>query len=112
MPKPEQSARQTIDALLALCGWAVQDKMSVNLSASRGVAVAELSFKTGEPDYTLFVEGRAIGVVEAKPEGFPLIGAEGQSDKYVAGTPQGLPNWGNPLPFSYCLLYTSPSPRD
>jgi type I restriction enzyme R subunit len=55
MPDPEQLARQEIDALLTPCGWVVQDKRSVNLSAARGVAVRELTFKTGEPDYTLFI---------------------------------------------------------
>ena len=59
MPDPEQLARQEIDALLAPCGWAVQDKRAVNLAASRGVAVRELTFKTGEPDYTLFVDAKA-----------------------------------------------------
>ena len=45
MPDPEQLARQEIDALLGPCGWVVQDKSAVNLAASRGVAVRELSFK-------------------------------------------------------------------
>lgn len=98
---PEALARQKIDDLLQQCGWEVQDKRTLNLSAARGVAVAELSFKTGEPDYTLFVDGKAIGVVEAKPEGFPLTGVEAQSEKYVTGKPDGLPHWGDPLPFSY-----------
>jgi len=98
---PEQQARQAIDALLARCGWIVQDKPSVNLSAARGVAVAELSFKTGEPDYALFVDGKAIGTVEAKPAGHTLIGVERQSGKYAVGLPNGLPAWRIPLPFSY-----------
>jgi type I restriction enzyme R subunit len=46
----------------------VQTKDKINLSASRGVAVCELSFATGEPDYTLFVDGKALGTVEAKPQ--------------------------------------------
>jgi hypothetical protein len=41
MPDPEELARQEIDALLGPCGWTVQDKRSVNLSAARGVAVRE-----------------------------------------------------------------------
>gem|GEM_PF-3452654 len=53
MPSPEDQAREEIDALLERGGWQVQDKSSVNLQAARGVAVRELSFKTGEPDYTL-----------------------------------------------------------
>jgi len=98
---PEELARENIDAMLAAAGWIVQTKASINLSASRGVAVCELSFKTGEPDYTLFVDGKAIGTVEAKPEGITLTSAEGQSAKYVHGVPFGLPAWHSPLPFCY-----------
>jgi len=98
---PEQRARQTIDALLGRCGWVVQDKGDVNLSAGRGVAVSELSFQTGEPDYTLFVDGKALGTVEAKPEGHSLTGVEEQSAKYVTGVPFGLSHWASPLPFSF-----------
>src|ERR671923_138838 len=101
MPDPEQLARQEIDALLKPCGWEVQDKRAVNLSASRGVAVRELSFKTGEPDYTLFVDRKAIGTIEAKPAGHSLTGVEEQSEKYVRGVPFGIPAWRSPLPFSF-----------
>ena len=101
MADPEELARQEIDALLDRCGWTVQDKSAVNLSASRGVAVRELTFKTGEPDYTLFVDGKAIGTIEAKPTGHSLTGVEEQSEKYVKGVPFGIPAWRSPLPFSY-----------
>jgi type I site-specific restriction endonuclease len=40
--KPEESARQTIDAMLAASGWHVQDVSSMNVHAGRGVAVREL----------------------------------------------------------------------
>jgi type I restriction enzyme, R subunit len=98
---PEQRARQQIDAMLTASGWTVQTRDRVNLSASRGVAIAELSFKTGEPDYTLFVDSKAIGTIEAKPAGDTLTGVEEQSAKYVSGVPFGLPAWKSPLPFSY-----------
>ncbi len=98
---PEELARETIDAMLVAAGWSVQTKANINLSASLGVAVCELSFKTGEPDYTLFVDSKAIGTVEAKPEGITLTSAEGQSAKYVHGIPFGLPAWHSPLPFCY-----------
>ena len=61
----------------------------------------ELSFKGGEPDYTLFVDGKAIGTIEAKPTGHSLTGVEEQSEKYVRGVPFGIPAWRSPLPFSY-----------
>ncbi len=88
---PEEKARQTIDAMLKASGWDVQSKDAVNLSAARGVAVRELSFRTGEPDYTLFVDGKAIGTTEAKPEGDTLTGVEEQSAKYVFGLRSGFP---------------------
>jgi type I restriction enzyme, R subunit len=98
---PEEKAREQIDKMLAACGWVIQSKASINLSAARGVAICELTFATGEPDYTLFVDGKAIGTVEAKPEGDTLTGVEEQSAKYVAGVPFGLPAWKTPLPFCY-----------
>ena len=87
--------------MLTASGWTVQTKDRINLSASRGVAVCELSFATGEPDYTLFVDTKALGTVEAKPEGHSLVGVEEQSTKYVTGIPSGLPAWKSPLPFCY-----------
>ena len=98
---PEEKARQQIDAQLAASGWVVQTKDNINLAASRGVANCELSFATGERDYSLFVDGRALGTVEAKPEGEPLTGVEEQSTKYVSAVPATLPAWKNPLPFCY-----------
>jgi len=98
---PEEQARVAIDQTLDRCGWTVQDKTQANLHVAKGVALRELSFKTGEPDYTLFVDGKAIGTVEAKPEGYSLTGVEEQSAKYVVGVPKGLPAWRSPLPFSY-----------
>src|ERR1035441_80581 len=98
---PEELAREKIDAMLTASGWTVQTKDKINLSASRGVAVCELSFATGEPDYTIFVDAKALGTVEAKPEGHSLVGVEEQSTKYVTGIPSGLPAWKSPLPFCY-----------
>ena len=98
---PEEKAREQIDAMLTASGWVVQTKDKINLSAARGVAIGELSFATGEPDYTLFVDGKALGTTEAKPAGHSLIGVEEQSAKYVSGVPFGLPAWRIPLPFCY-----------
>ena len=98
---PEEKARQRIDSMLVASGWTVQTKEQLNLAASRGVALGELAVATGEPDYTLFVDGKAIGTVEAKPEGHSLTGVEEQSTKYVTGVPASLPAWRRPLPFCY-----------
>jgi hypothetical protein len=56
----EEKARLAIDAKLTASGSTVQTKDTINLSAARGVAICELSFATGEPDYTLHVDGKPI----------------------------------------------------
>ena len=38
----------------------------------------------------LFVEGKAVGVLEAKPAGYPLTSVELQADKYATGLPDVL----------------------
>ncbi len=57
--------------------------------------------KTGEADYLLFAEGKAIATVEAKPEGYTLTGVEEQSGKYGKGLLDIYPKWDDPLPFAY-----------
>jgi type I restriction enzyme R subunit len=97
---PEEKSRKEIDAQLGQCGWLVQDYRQMNISASLGVAIREFSLSTGEADYLLYADGRAIGVVEAKPEGHPLTGVETQSGKYLDGLPSNLPHYRLPLPFA------------
>jgi type I restriction enzyme R subunit len=65
---PEQIARDKIDRLLLSSGWLVQDKKSVNLSAGLGIAIKEYQTDVGPADYVLFVDKKAVGVIEAKPE--------------------------------------------
>ena len=102
MPSPEELARQNIDALLTKCGWQVQDRRSINLSAGQGIAIREALLQgRDEVDYLLFVDGKAIGTVEAKPEGFTLTGVEEQSGKYGKGLLDIYPKWREPLPFAY-----------
>jgi type I restriction enzyme R subunit len=103
MPRPEDAARERIDAALALAGWAVQDFDSLNLSAARGVAVREFPLFRGFgfADYLLYVDGEAVGVLEAKKEGTTLTGIEVQAEKYAAGVPEHLPAPVRPLPFLY-----------
>jgi type I restriction enzyme R subunit len=47
------------------------------------------------------VDGKAVGVVEAKKAGTTLTGVEIQSEKYRAGLPAGVPAHVSPLPFLY-----------
>jgi type I restriction enzyme R subunit len=98
---PEQKARACVDTMLAQCGWLVQDYADLDLSAAAGIAVREFPLRTETADYLLYVGGKVIGLVEAKPEGHTLTGLETQSGKYTDGLPPTLPAHRLPLPFAY-----------
>ena len=98
---PEKQARILIDQHLRDAGWIVQDADAINLSEGVGIAVREFPLNSGFADYLLYAEGKAIGVVEAKPKGYPLTGVETQSSKYTNGLPKDLPHFRLPLPFAY-----------
>src|SRR6266481_2730926 len=102
MPSPEDLAREKIDKLLTGCGWKIQNRNTINFSAAPGIAIREALLKDrDEVDYLLFVDGKAIGTVEAKPEGYTLTGVEEQSGKYGKGLLDIYPKWREPLPFAY-----------
>jgi type I restriction enzyme R subunit len=98
---PEEKAREVIDHLLESAGWHIQNLNELNLGAASGVAVREFPLKTGEADYLLFVDRKAVGVIEAKPAGDTLSGVAEQTAKYVGGVPENLPHIHEPLPFAY-----------
>ncbi|MGH3843615.1 MAG: type I restriction-modification enzyme R subunit C-terminal domain-containing protein [Pseudonocardiaceae bacterium] len=85
----EQHARVLIDRQLVAAGWLVQDRKELNLFAGGGVAVRETIMAPGHgrADYLLYIDKRAVGVIEAKPVGTPLSGVEWQSAKYAQGLP-------------------------
>src|SRR5438045_6895288 len=89
---PEAKAREKIDALLAHAGWLVQDRDDMNLTAGDGIAIREFKLEQGHGyvDYLLFVDGNALGVVEAKPAGYSFTSAEVQAKKYVDGLQASL----------------------
>lgn len=101
MSKPEQLARERIDHLLEAAGWQVQDFARLSLGASLGVAIREFPLLTGSADYLLVADRKALGAVEAKPEGTTLSGVEPQSAKYSEGLPKIPEAWRRPLPFLY-----------
>jgi type I restriction enzyme, R subunit len=101
---PEAKARVEIDKMLAAAGWVVQDYARANLSVATGVALREFVLKSphGRADYLLFVDGQAVGVIEAKKEGETLTGVAWQTRKYVDGLPDELPTAvEGALPFAY-----------
>lgn len=99
---PEAKAREQIDRQLSQAGWVVQDLSQLNLGAAAGVAVREYPTDTGPADYVLFVQRRAVGVIEAKraDAGQNLSVAERQTERYAGA----LLKWRTdsaPLPFLF-----------
>jgi type I restriction enzyme R subunit len=98
---PEAQARARIDEQLESAGWSVQSFKDLNLKASLGVAVCEYPTLTGPSDYLLHVDGKAIGVLEAKAEGKALGGVSEQATRYAAGIAKPTQTWDDPLPFTF-----------
>ena len=100
--KPEQKARQKIDAQLLACGWFVQDYRAMDLSAGRGIALREVPLTTGPCDYLLLVDRKPVGVAEAKKKGTTLSTIADQSGRYATSLPAFLAaGLKGPLPFLY-----------
>ncbi len=75
----------------------------MNIMAASGVAVREFKLRSGhgKVDYLLYVDGQAVGAIEAKPEGTTLTGVEVQNAKYSTGLPPGTPAPNARLVFLY-----------
>lgn len=99
---PEQKARDRIDTLLLASGWVVQDNKKIDFSVATGIAIREYPTDTGPADYALFVDKKAVGVIEAKPEdwGHKITTVEEQSGGYAGAKLKWVSN-SQPLPFVY-----------
>ncbi len=100
---PEQRARDLIDEQLRAAGWTVQKKTAIDFNAGQGQAVREFQTDTGPADYVLFVDGKPVGVIEAKKEdlGQNITVTEDQTADYAAAKLKWVQNTGKPLPFLY-----------
>lgn len=98
--EPEALARENIDKLLEQSGWIIQNYKDINLGAGLGIAVREFPTLKGPADYMLFIKRKAVGVLEAKPEGVTLSGVTEQSERYLENFPEDIPHI-EPLRFAY-----------
>lgn len=100
--KPEEQARVLIDEKLADAGWAVVSRSEYSEAINAQAVTEALTKGNNEADYMLFLDGRAIGVLEAKKKATTLgnVVAE-QTAKYSAGALPWYQTWTNPLPFLF-----------
>lgn len=99
---PEEKARLDIDRKLQGAGWEVVDRKHYSPTLS-AVAITEGILKGNlEVDYLLFIEGKAIGVIEAKRADIPLSETViKQAENYTYKLLKWYQYWQKPLPFVY-----------
>lgn len=100
---PEEKARVKIDKMFDEAGWKVVDRdhYAPNISA---VAIKEgLLQGNKRADYFLFVNGKAVGVLEAKREEIDVFSPDvcEQATKYARIVPKRYQTFMNPLPLIY-----------
>jgi len=101
--KPEEKARVLIDQMFIDAGWKVvsRDEYSPNLSAA---AIEEGLLKGGkEADYLLFINGKAVGVLEAKKASIDVTSDKviSQAEGYTHKLTKYYQYYDNPLPIVY-----------
>ena len=100
---PEEKARVKIDKMFEEAGWQVvnRDEYTPELTA---VAIKEGLLKHNlEADYFLFINGKAVGVLEAKRAEIDVDCDEvkGQAEKYVNNVPSIYAAYEKPLRIIY-----------
>jgi type I restriction enzyme R subunit len=101
--KPEEKARIKIDQMFIDAGWAVVDRdhYAPNITA---VAIKEGLLKGNlEADYFLFINGKAVGILEAKREEVDVSNNTvcEQAALYVRSVPNCYQAYMKPLPLIY-----------
>ena len=86
--QPEEQARLVIDGKLEHTGWTIQDIRKLKITATMEFPLREFPTSTGPVDYALFVEGKPVGVIEAKKTelGEKITTVEEQSSRYANST--------------------------
>jgi type I restriction enzyme R subunit len=84
----EATTRVLIDEQLRAAGWIVDTAVlrhaaGVRPELGKAMAIAEWPTKSGPVDYALFVDGRCLGVIEAKRETKDVPGRLSQSKRYA-----------------------------
>ena len=98
-----QTRKKRIDNRLRACGWdIVKYSDGMPLSSLPHAAVEELPTANGPADYALFVNGRLLGIIEAKKVTVNPQNVLEQAKRYAAGVFQGIGVWeGLRVPFLY-----------
>lgn len=84
----EATTRVLIDEQLRAAGWradsrALRHANGTRPGSSEAIAIAEWPTDSGPADYALFVDGRCVGIIEAKRQIRDVPGRMGQAKRYA-----------------------------
>mgnify|MGYP000992378734 CR=1 FL=1 len=98
MPYPESekiTRKKRIDAQLKKLGWKIIPyETGLNTSALGRHAVEEYPTSNGPADYGLFVNGKLLGITEAKKHGIGAQNVLEQAKRYARGVVHNVGRWG------------------
>lgn len=100
---PEEKARVKIDQMFEDAGWQVVDRDFYSPAITAAAIREGLMKGNHEADYLLFINGKAIGVLEAKRAEVDVnsdMVCE-QAAMYAHGVPKCYQTWQKPLPFAF-----------
>lgn len=100
---PEEKARIHIDKMFEDAGWKVVDRDGYSPTIT-AVAIREGLLKGNlEADYFLFINGKAVGVLEAKREEVNVNSSvvHAQAEHYIRSVPNCYQTYMTPLPLVY-----------
>ena len=95
--------KKRIDPKLKKLGWVVTPYyLGLDTSLLKNHAVEEYPTESGPADYALFVDGRLIGILEAKKVTVATINTLEQAKRYAKGLVHSIGSWnGYMVPFLY-----------
>lgn len=94
--------KRLVDKELAGAGWRVTPYAERSLDSFQSCAVEEFPTLTGPADYALVLDGRVVGIVEAKKLTLGPQNVLSQAERYARGLTQEGFSWGEyGVPFLY-----------
>lgn len=100
---PEEKARVKIDQMFVDAGWKVVDRDFYTPTLTAAAIREGLLKGNREADYFLFINGMAVGVLEAKREEVDVSSEMvcDQAELYARGVPECYKAYSRPLPIIY-----------
>ncbi len=95
MSNEKHTRKEIIDKQLKKLGWfVVPYELGLNTSLLQSHAVEEYPTENGPADYALFVNGKLLGIIEAKKYGVGAQNVLEQAKRYAKGVVHNVGKWG------------------